>query len=280
MIKLSPFRLTILLVALLAAIGISCTLWGAAEVDEIQPSQPIVNSDSRTGVSEAVVDTKSQETDYIWIDYYKLQEDRYWSRVSEDGQALYVQFGVPGTNELEAVRAGTLSSEEVSQLFDLFEKVGFFNLASKYPTDDSVVYEGDLLAVFAHIDGKSHQVSARPPGFSPKGLTEIVEFVEGKIPTLEPQSDQELFVRAEVVTPDRAERLKDRGQRFISFSQEELQEHPSVKAAIKRPNELISLGPQEFQKISQYLTDKSYFFVSTSDGKFQVEAFSFNKRGK
>jgi hypothetical protein len=274
MIKFSPPKLTFFIVVFLAMTSISCALWKTAGSDE---SQSRVNSGSPTAVSETAVDTKSQESDYIWIDYYKLKEGYYWTRVSENGEALYVQFGVPGTNELRVVRAGTLSSEEVSQLFDLFKKVGFFNLESKYPTDSSVIPEGDLLTIFAHIDGKSHQVSARPPGFSPKGLSEIVEFVEGKIPTLEPQSDQELFLRAEVVTPDRAERLKSRGQRFISFSQEELQEHPSVKVAVKRPNELISLGPQEFQKISQYLTHKDYFFVSTSDGNFQVEAFFFNK---
>jgi hypothetical protein len=296
-------KVIVVTVALIVMASIIYALWETS-LDGNQEGQPSVRTEPSREITEAFhqaetkaphsqgdssemsVDTKYQELerseqelrqDYLWIDYYKLREGRYWSKLSSDGGVLWVRFGVPGTYTLSEVRAGTLSSEETSWFFDSFGKIEFFELQSEYQPIEGVIYEGDVLTVFAYYEGNSHRVSSRPPGFVPEGLLQIVNSFEEKISKLESQSDHKLFIRAGVVNPNRAQRLKDRGRSFIPFSNEQLEEHPSVKKAVEEPNTLVSVNLRESQKINQYLAGENYFYLYGLDGYFQLQVFTFEK---
>lgn len=217
---------------------------------------------------------KETKSNYIWIDYYKLQEGRYWIQTLEDGESLYLQFDVLGTDKIKKIRSGSLPKEEVTGLFSLFKKVNFFRMGNQDPlSNQGIIYEGDILTVFAQLQGKSHQVNARPPGFIPKGLNKIVDAAEEKISKLEPQSGHKTFIRLGKVSPERVEKLKKTGQQIISWEDRLPTNLLAMKAAFDNPGLFVALEPQEFKSINRYLSNNNYPLISISGKIFQVEAF-------
>ena len=90
------------------------------------------------GEEGGVLTKKPQETtpeaqsksDYIWMDYYKLREGRYWIKILKNGEALYLKFDIPGTDTLKEVRSSTPPSEETMQLFDLLQERNYLQMKS------------------------------------------------------------------------------------------------------------------------------------------------------
>src|SRR5262245_282661 len=134
---------------------------------------------------------------YAWVDYYRLGGSRHWIEIHEDGEVLYLRLRLPGMNAIDEVRRGTLTAKEAADIFRLLGSIGFFTMSTVDPFTQGIVYEGDVLAVFACSAGRCNTVAARPPGSIPPGLGDLVRALEDKIPVLPSQPGEEPLTRTE-----------------------------------------------------------------------------------
>lgn len=207
--------------------------------------------------------------DYLWVDYNHLREGRSWVGVTLTGHALYVERGAPGTKQIDAVKVGTLSTSQTEQIFDHLQRIEFFRLKDAVPSD---VVEADILNVAAHVDGRHHQVSARPPTAVPEGLMGLVDSLKSVVPSLDSVWGDRLLLRAQKVSPDRAQELRDSGA--LQVSSEASSQHSFLQPVVHRPGHFVLLDDEEASVLREKVDGAPYFLVSTDRRTVAIELYS------
>jgi len=218
----------------------------------------------------------------IWMDYtHRDRPLQYWIKIEKNGDVSYVRYdnlnrverdGIAYPKVLES-KSGRLSSTEVQTLFELINRKGFFQMKSSYSGEGGgVLSEDDILKVYVSLEETTKPVYARPPSFIPEQLTDIVEAVKVKIPGLQEDGKGGVFLKAEALSEPRAKSLGERFK-FIAFSERNLKDLLFLRKAIENPGQFIHAGSWKKVEIDRYVSKYSFFFVLTTDGKFQIDVY-------
>ncbi len=217
-----------------------------------------------------------KKDNYITIDYNKLMEGRYWVQLSGSGEIIFIKFDMAGANLLKEVKIDTISEIEYEEIAEELKRMNFYNLNQDdiNPTGD-IIYEGDILRVFAQTDSNAHLLVCRPPDYIPAGLRKVVQIVEEKISLINSHRQPIRIIKAELISQERADKLKKRGQQFLTLDKEELQEFSTLQKAILSPEKFLIPDASEQEQVEQYFRKKSYSFITVFEKNYQVEIFSF-----
>lgn len=219
---------------------------------------------------------------YVWMDYHHRDRPlQYWIRIEKNGEVWYVQYDNFNRVQRDSItypkilesKSGELSSSEVHALFELINRKGFFQMNTNYGGEsEGILSEDDILTVQCKIEDKTKTVHARPPAFVPGPLSDIAIAIKEKISNLREDGKSGAFIKAEALDDTRAGALEERFE-FNSLSEKELADHICLNVAVENPGQFVHVVPWRRAGIESYISKYAFFFVSTPNGKFQVNIF-------
>jgi len=195
----------------------------------------------------------------------------HWWQMRDDG-ALSDLMCNQALHHVIQHRSAQISTEQTQILFSLLNEKGFFDLAPIYSPGGMLTYEGDVLVMAARYIGRSHRVLARPPDYYPDPLQRIVTrylTLEVSWGELEPA---EWYWRAEIVTPQRAARIRSRGLlAFFTTNESELSRLPFLAQAILEPGGFVPATGGEAQEILNRFDGVETFMLTFVSSQWVVD---------
>ncbi len=212
--------------------------------------------------------------EYLWMNYYRLQQGRLWMRLASSGRALYVRFSEEKRTNVKEVRTDQLSPARVRSFFEALERIQFFNLDD---TTSSEKVEADILEVAAQVGQEQHQVSSRPPSHVPSGLMDLAGRLKSAVSTLSPVDSDRMLVKSLAVSEHRAQTLRE--SNVPQLASDTLSEYETIQSVVRHPDQFFLLSRTEFSRLPEKFADAPYFLVSAGGESVAVEFYPIEGTG-